>query len=786
MTSETTAPTSRRALADLFLISVLILFLELACIRWFPSHVLFLTFFTNTVLLACFLGMSVGCLAAGHRRDYLRLTPLLLLLAVLCGYAIEALLARLGNFLDVGHQEAPQEVFFGTEYHVQDVARFPIPIEAVLAVFFVLITLALVGPGQELGRALTRVPNRVLAYTVNILGSLAGIVLFALFSRLQLGPFWWFLPVALGLGYFLLPRSLASRPLMVGQGLLLALLLLACALQAGTQLKWRGNWVPGWLVAAAESTGAKGLDAEGGRKEFLWSPYYRIDYEGPPNRLIAVNLIGHQKMVSRDEEGNPAYAYPLPHLLNRDTGGKPFEDVLIIGAGSGNDVSRALQWGARHVDAVEIDPVIQALGKRDHPDRPYDDPRVTVHLDDGRNFLRSCDRQYDLVVYALVDSLVLQSSYSNIRLESYLFTEQAFRDVKRVLKPGGLFAMYNYFRQGWIVARLRAGLEAVFGADNPLVLPLPFHPDEPVIQPDDLLSNAGYTMILAGDTGRFRDAFDRHSVYRMRLDQAPGPDSPNGFEAGQSPTKGEWRAFGLATIGPTADPIRTATDDWPFLYLRQPMVPSLTLRGMAIMGGLGLLLLLLFLPRGEGTGRRWSFDGRMFFLGAGFMLVETKAVVHMALLFGGTWVVNSVVFFAVLVMILLANLFVLKARPRQLWPYYLGLFLSLAVNVLVPLDAFLGLPRPVQVVGSCVLIFAPILFAGVIFAVAFARTAEPDRAFGANIAGALLGGLAENTSMVLGFQYLVLVALAFYALSAVLSGTKKSEPKPAGTLLPNR
>ena len=127
MTPEPTAPTSRRALADLFLISVLILFLELACIRWFPSHVLFLTFFPNTVLLACFLGMSVGCLAAGHRRDYLRLTPLLLLLAVLCGYAIEALLTRWGNY-DVGHQlEAPQEVFFGTEFHVQDVAQFPIP-----------------------------------------------------------------------------------------------------------------------------------------------------------------------------------------------------------------------------------------------------------------------------------------------------------------------------------------------------------------------------------------------------------------------------------------------------------------------------------------------------------------------------------------------------------------------------------------------------------------------------------------------------------------------------------
>ena len=54
---------------------LLILFLELSCIRWFPAHVLFLTFFTNTMLLACFLGMSVGCLAAGRRQDYLVWTP---------------------------------------------------------------------------------------------------------------------------------------------------------------------------------------------------------------------------------------------------------------------------------------------------------------------------------------------------------------------------------------------------------------------------------------------------------------------------------------------------------------------------------------------------------------------------------------------------------------------------------------------------------------------------------------------------------------------------------------
>src|SRR5688500_7865027 len=145
---------------DLFLISLLILFLELACIRWFPAHVLFLTFFTNTVLLACFLGMSVGCLGARSKRDFLTWTPALLGLALLGAFGIERLMAYGGqNFMDVGGQDSPQLVFFGAEYHTEDLAKFRIPVEVVNGFFFVVIALAFVGPGKELGRALGRIPN---------------------------------------------------------------------------------------------------------------------------------------------------------------------------------------------------------------------------------------------------------------------------------------------------------------------------------------------------------------------------------------------------------------------------------------------------------------------------------------------------------------------------------------------------------------------------------------------------------------------------------------------------
>jgi SAM-dependent methyltransferase len=730
---------------DLFIVSALVLFLELACIRWFPAHVLFLTFFTNTVLLACFLGMSVGCLAAARKSNYLLWTPMLLALALGAARWVEYERQRGGGLVDVGHQVSPQLVFFGTEYGLSDPSKFLIPIEAVLGFFFVIIALALLGPGQHLGRSLARVQNRVEAYTVNIVGSIAGIAIFTACSWWQLGPLWWFALVLAAVFYSIAPK---------GRTRALVLTLSSAAVL--------------WLAASEVDFARRVGD---GIRTF-WSPYYRIDYQEAP-RLISVNLIGHQQMISR-QAFSPAYA--LPHLLNRDSGKPPFGQVLIIGAGSGNDVSRALEWGAERVDAVEIDPVIHRLGLRDHPDRPYSDERVFVHLDDGRNFLRSTDKQYDLIVYALVDSLVLHSSYSNIRLESYLFTQQAFRDIQKRLRPGGMFVMYNYFRQGWIVSRLTAMLEEVFGTGNAVVFNLPARE---TVRPDDVLFGE-FTLLFAGATAPIKEAFAQHPEFWLRADRASDRATPNGFELSDDRSAArlrmrdaKWVQFRPTTVVRPPDAMNLATDAWPFLYLRRPMIPALSLRGMAVMATLALLFALPFVRRRShavaAAVRRKSGGGllaQMFFLGAGFMLIETKAVVQMALLFGSTWIVNAIVFFAVLSMILVANLFVLLVRPRSLALFYGGLVITLAANAVVPLDAFLGLPREAQVLGSCLLAFTPILFAGVIFAVSFSRTVDADRAFGANIAGAMAGGLSEYSSMLVGFQYIVLVALVFYMLSA--------------------
>ena len=616
----------------------------------------------------------------------------------------------------------PRKSSSGPEGRNPNVAQFVVPIEAVAAVFFVLIALIFVGSGQVLGRAFDAYPNRVLGYTLNIGGSLAGIVGFSAISFMQAPPVVWFLITCAGIAYLLHQTGSLTR------FRTLALVALVLGLSVP----------PHWFLPKYHTR---------------WSPYYMVIHN-TSNGGIDVNSTQHQGMVPFASAGS---LYSLIHLLQQHSGGAPFRDVLVIGAGSGNDLAHALRFGVSQIDAVEIDPVIQDIGRNYHPDHPYQDPRVIPHLDDGRHFLRTTDRKYDLVIYALVDSLILHSGYSNIRLESYLFTQQAFTDVRRVLKPDGIFVMYNFFRQGWIVDRIATMAERAFGCP-PLVLSLPYRETLRTSSP------AGFTMIIAGCNSRIADAFARHKDFW--LDTVPVRNlDVDGFRLRPETMDPDQRR-NLERISPTTlihdgGDVLSSSDDWPFLYLRGKLIPDLTIRSMVILGLIGVGMVYLFLPKG-----RVAVNGRMFFLGAAFMLLETRAVVQMALLFGSTWLVNSAVFFTVLILILLANLYVLKVQRIRLFWHYIGLMIFLAAGVLVPVDVFLSGGMLWRYAAPCVLALSPMLFAGVIFARSFRDATNPDLAFGSNIAGSVLGGLAESFSMLLGFQHLLLLAMLFYLLSA--------------------
>ncbi|HEV3164929.1 MAG TPA: hypothetical protein VGZ22_12945 [Isosphaeraceae bacterium] len=719
---------ARYARLGLFLISILTLFFELACIRWFGSTVVFLTYFTNIVLMACFLGLTVGCLAAGRSFDLVRVVLPLTLLSVALALGVLWVYNHFEQLtIQMGQPQSPQELYFGTEKRAVDPAHFVVPIEAVAGVFFTLIALVFVGLGQVLGRAFAALPGRVEAYTINVLGSLFGIGAFAAVSYLRTGPIVWFGVSAILVFWFLrrwtMPQVLCAISLMV----------------------------------------VLGITAEADRQGDLtvWSPYSKVQYD-PIRKILDVNNIGHQGML-RVLEAGPAYS--LPYLLTRAAGEPRFNDVLIIGAGSGNDVSAALAFGSAHVDAVEIDPVLYEMGRAHHPYQPYRDPRVTVHLDDGRSYVRNTTRKYDLILYGVVDSLVLHSGYSSLRLESFLFTEQALRDIKAKLKPGGVFAMYNFYRRGWVVGRLKILAERVFGTD-PLVISLPYQ-DE--IEPSEL-QGMHVTFLMAGNTDATAINAIRRQFHDDRFfwgyENVTENQRINGYRVSAPALQGtlpdKWHKIGparvdISTIG------MVPTDDWPFLYLEHRTIPAVNLRGMMVVAALSVVILLMFAPV-----RALRPNGQMFFLGAGFMLLETKGVVHMALLFGSTWIVNSIVFAAVLVMILLSNLFVLAFRPKRQWPFYALLVASLLFAAAVPMDTFLALPGTMKVVASCAVTFIPIFFAGVIFASAFRDSTRPDVDLGSNIGGVVLGGLSEYASLVVGFNALLFLAIGYYLLSALL------------------
>src|SRR3954451_1112602 len=245
------------------------------------------------------------------------------------------------------------------------------------------------------------------AYRLDILGSLAGIVVFATLTTFRIQPVGWMLVIAA------LTVILTWRPR--------ALDLAACAA----------------LLAVAAVTNT------GGTMQ-TWSQYYRVQFY-PGDKQISVNGIPHQAMI--DINGT---IYQRPY--QRFTGN--LGEVLIVGAGNGNDVAAALEAGAEHVDAVEIDPVLQDLGAKYHPMDPYADPRVTRITNDGRAYLQQTDKTYDLIIFALPDSLTLVSGQSAVRLGSLLFTKEAMYAARGNLNPGGAFSMYNFYREPWLLDRL--------------------------------------------------------------------------------------------------------------------------------------------------------------------------------------------------------------------------------------------------------------------------------------------------------------------------------------------
>jgi hypothetical protein len=658
----------------IFLISFTILFFELFCIRWLPAYVRFLSYFTNIIVLASFLGIGLGVLISRREKLILPSFPVWLLVIVSV-----TIVARFTLYLP-----STQVLYF-----VAGESIAPPENSLILPVLFILVTVAFTMLARPLGKLLTELPP-LEAYTFDILGSLAGIVCFSIASYLWLPPYTWLL-ILIALIFISTPKArwLSSFPFLMGS----------------------------WIIVYSAGLGS------------IWSPYYRIQVQPIEmgGYLINVNNISHQ--VVAHFENKEDFYFRVYDLFK----GKIFKKVLVLGAGSGSDVAIALHNGADEVDAVEIDPAIYQLGISLNPDHPYADPRVKVYVTDGRSFLRNATEKYDLIIFALPDSLTLTSAYSSLRLESFLLTTDAFENARQHLTDNGLIVLYNYYRQDWLVQKLAGMVNSAFG-------------QAPYVTTYGEYGRAA--AIIDGPGLNELDAASNTIYSETIKDDLPS----RGY---QLPVIGHGRMVG--------DPRQAlATDNWPFVYMPIPIVPTLYI------GALGTLLLITLCLTGMVVPKDMilKLDWHFFFLGVAFLLLETRSLTTFGLMFGNTWIVNSLVFFGILSSVLLAIPINTRVKLTNVSILYVFLLAVLLLNYFLPTKIMLGIPNPaLRYSLASLLAFAPIFCANLVFSHSFRDSPSADIAFASNMLGALLGGILEYASLALGFQALILLIILFYTIA---------------------
>ena len=644
----------------LLLASFLMLFLELSLIRWSGAEVVHLSYFSNFVLLGSFLGIGLGFLRAsraGRRRPVYSPLTLLVLVVFLSVFPVAV------NRADAS------VIYFNLK------TSGP-PIWVTLPVIFAAVAVIMAGPGELVADCFKELP-RLDAYRLDLLGSLLGITAFTVCSFFGTPPLVWFGIVSV------------SFVVLLGAG---------------------ARAVTVTLLVATAATFTYPLLHDRG---VFWSPYYQVTTFRTQSSShgtqwwIYVNGVPHQRLETAAARLQEQPFYEEPYLRSARTP----RNVLIVGAGTGTDVAIALARGVRHIDAVEIDPRLLGFGRDHNPDRAYQDPRVTAYVNDGRAFLERTDKRYDLILFALPDSLTLVSGASALRLESYLFTTQAMQSARDHLTPGGAFSMYNFYRQPWLVDRLGHTMTQVFG------------------HPPCLLSRPRGEHLAVLVVGR-TPADQRCSVTWQPSPAAPTP----------------------------------STDNHPFLYVADgaglfgvPMVYVVVL-GLVLLGS---AVAIRVVAGGRQTRTMWQYRD-LFLLGVAFLLLETKNVTGFALYFGTTWLVNALVFAGVLVAVLAAVEVTRRYPVPPLRTMYVVLFGGLTLSWLVPATWVLSLPPAPRLTVATVLAFVPIMAANVIFAKRFDSTADPTTAFGTNLLGAMVGGCLEYVALATGYRSLLVVCAALY------------------------
>jgi spermidine synthase len=524
-----------------------------------------------------------------------------------------------------------------------------------------------------------------------------------------------------GIGVFVLLSALYQPPLVW---------CLVAAVMALPFLNWRKGIEPlllaSCLVLAFYSRLAPGAD------EVIWSPYQKLTvHEQGLSIVVKVNGSDYFWLYDLRPEtirANPEWYrtgaragyYDLPALLKPKAA-----NALVVGAGGGNDVAGLLRGGAQRIVAVEIDPAIIDIGRRRHAERPYAESRVEIVNDDARAYFARSTERFDVIVFGLLDAHTT-TALMNARLDHFVYTRESFQQVRRLLNDGGIVVLCFVTSDEHQTGRFRELLRETFGAPGPTI----FVPGGPY--------GSGGTVFIAGDHA------DATVARRSAEDE-------------------QLRALiaGSALAVTDASSGTLPTDDWPYLYLERPTIPAL----FGLLAGLMILLYVYatlwmrtpLLPRHSGIP-----TAHFFFLGAAFLLLETSNISRAAVVLGNTWDVNAIIIAAILLFILLANA-VAAAWPRSpMSVAYAGLLGSCVALYFIDLAWFNSFGPAARSLFVGLLTCVPVFFSGIVFVRSFAAAARKDSALGANLLGALVGGLLQSLTFLVGIKALLLLVAGLY------------------------
>jgi spermidine synthase len=423
----------------LFLASFAALALEMALIRWLPAHIRVVSYFPNLVLIAAFLGLGLGALT---RLRWTVLGGVIMLVTTLATLALGRIAFTAG---DTG------EHLWLLYYDLPAGAPVVRDIVTPLAVVFVLVTAIFLQLGREIATRLEafRSAGRPLpGYSIDLLGSLAGVLTFLGLSALATRPVIWF---GLAFAAWLLVSDFHWRRRAV---------LAACFIASLGAIYHYDNadlYSPYYAIRIDRSYGAVAILTNGSLHQVA------LDLRRPAKveeRSLFIDL--NDGTHIRLEDIREGYRYHVDHL------DRPPQRALVLGAGTGNDVAALLDAGVPEVHVVEIDPVILELGRKYHPSHPYDDPRVTLHNDDARLFLERTPLRFDLIVFGTLDSMTRLSALANVRLDNFVYTEESLKAARaRLTEQGGVALMFMVSNPR-ISAHLFAILDHAFG-EPPLI-----------------------------------------------------------------------------------------------------------------------------------------------------------------------------------------------------------------------------------------------------------------------------------------------------------------------------